>query len=81
MVSILLKPERLAQLEEYARRRGQDPAAALDELLYEYLDSEEQDYKYAVTGIRQGYADLQAARTQSAEEVFEGLREKYGLPL
>src|ERR1019366_8705871 len=30
MDMIPLKPERKAQLEEYAKRRGQDPAAALD---------------------------------------------------
>ena len=65
MVSILLKPERMAQLKEYARRRGQDPAAALDELLAEYLDAEEQDYQYAVTGIRRGFADLQVGGAQS----------------
>jgi hypothetical protein len=28
-----LKPERKAQLEEYAKRRGQDPVLALDEAL------------------------------------------------
>jgi predicted transcriptional regulator len=69
MVPVLLKPERMAQLEEYAHRRGQAPAAALDELLAEYLDCEQQDYQQAVTGIRQGYADLQAGRTKPAEEV------------
>jgi hypothetical protein len=31
-----LKPERKAQLEEYAKRRGQDPAAALDDALATY---------------------------------------------
>lgn len=30
---IPLSPERKAQLEEYAQRRGQDPAVALDEAL------------------------------------------------
>jgi predicted transcriptional regulator len=80
MGPILLKPERLAQLEEYAHRRGQDPAVALDDVLAEYLDWEQQDYQQAVEGIREGYADLQAGRTQSAEEVFEGLRVKHGLP-
>ena len=31
MDMIPLKPERKAQLDEYAKRRGQDPVAALDE--------------------------------------------------
>lgn len=31
METITLKPERKAQLEDYAQRHGQDPAVALDE--------------------------------------------------
>jgi len=69
----------MAQLEDYAHRRGQDPAAALDDVLAEYLDWE-QDYRQAVAGIRKGYADLEAGRTQLAEEAFEELRGKHGLP-
>jgi len=80
MATVPLKPERMAQLEEYANRRGQDPAAALDDVLAEYLDWERQDYEQAVEGIRQGYADMKAGRTQPAEAVFEALREKHGLP-
>jgi hypothetical protein len=38
MDMIPLKPERLAQLEEYAQRHGQDPAAALDDALATYLE-------------------------------------------
>jgi hypothetical protein len=33
MDMIPLKPERKTRLEEYAKRRGQDPAAALDDAL------------------------------------------------
>ena len=36
------KPERKAQLEEYAQRRGQEPAAALDDALAAYLEWERQ---------------------------------------
>ncbi len=43
MDMIPLKPERKAQLEEYAKRRGQDPAAALDDALATYLEWERQD--------------------------------------
>jgi len=38
MDTIPLKPERRAELEEYAQRHGQDPASALDEALAAYLD-------------------------------------------
>ena len=35
-----VKPERKAQLEEYAQRRGKDAMAALDDVLATYLDWE-----------------------------------------
>ena len=75
-----LKPERKAQLDEYAMRHGQDPAVALDNVLAEALEWEQQDYREAVEGIRRGYADYQAGRTQPLAEVFQELREKHGLP-
>jgi len=70
----------MAQLAQYAQRRGQDAAAALDIALAEYLAWERGDFQEAVEGIREGYSDLKAGRTQSAEEMFEELREKHGLP-
>jgi predicted transcriptional regulator len=80
MEMIPLTPERKAQLDDYARRHGQDAATALDDALATYLDWERQDSLEAVEGIRQGYADFQAGRMQPAEEAFEGLRVKHGLP-
>jgi predicted transcriptional regulator len=80
MESVLLKPERKAQLDEYAQRHGQDLATALDDVLATYLEWEQQDYLEAVEGIREGYADFEAGRTQPADQVFEELREKHGLP-
>jgi len=77
---IPIKPERKAQPEAYALRRGQDTVAALDEALAEYLEWEHHDFEEAVDGIRQGYEDVKAGRTQSAEEAFEELRVKHGLP-
>jgi len=50
---IPIKPERKAQLEEYAQRRGQDTATALDDALAEYLEWERQDYQEAIEAIRQ----------------------------
>jgi len=77
---IPLSPERKAQLDEYAKRHGQDPAAALDNALAASLEWERQDYQEAVEGIRRGYEDLKAGRTQPADEVIEELRRKHGLP-
>ena len=80
METILLKPERKAELEEYARRRGQEPAAALDDALAAYLEWERQDFDEAVEGIRRGYEDVKAGRTRPAAEFFAEMRLKYGIP-
>ena len=81
MMEILpLKPERKAQLDEYAQRHGQDAAAALDEALGAYLEWERSDYQEAVQGIRRGYEDVKAGRTRPAEEFFKELRQKHGFP-
>jgi len=60
MEMIPLKPERKAQLDEYAKRHCQDPAAALDDVLAAYLEWERQDFEEAVEGIRQGHEDVKA---------------------
>lgn len=77
---IPISAERMAQLAEFAQRRGQDTAAALDTVLGEYLEWERRDFQEAVEGIREGYSDLKAGHTQSADEMFEEMREKHGLP-
>ena len=80
MDMIPLKPERKAQLEEYARRRGQDPATALDDALAAYLEWERQDFTDAVQGIRQGLEDVRAGRTRPAAEFLSDLRQKHDIP-
>lgn len=75
-----LTPERKAELDEYARRHGQDSTAALDEVLAGALAWERQDYREAVEGIRRGYADYKAGRVRPVEESLEDLRVKHGLP-
>jgi len=80
MDTISLKPERKTELEDYAQRHGQDTAAALDEVLAAALEWERQDYREAVEGIRNGYADYKAGRVRPVEESFEELREKHRLP-
>ena len=74
-MEVHLSPERQAQLNDYAHRHGQDPATAFDA-----LEWERQDYVEAVEGIRKGYADFQAGRVRPAEESFEQLGVKHGLP-
>jgi predicted transcriptional regulator len=74
-----LKPERKAELEEYARRRGQDPETALDEVLAMYLQWERQDFAQAVEGIRRGHEDIKAGRTRPASEVLSDLRRKHDI--
>ena len=79
MDMLSLKPERRVQLEEYARRHGQDPAAALDEALAAYLEWERQDFEDAVQGIRAGQEDVAAGRTRPAVEFLSAMRRKYGI--
>jgi predicted transcriptional regulator len=76
---IPLKPERQAQLEEYAHRRGQDPAVALDEALAAYLEWERQDFEEAVEGIRRGHEDVKAGRTGPAADFLSEMRRKHGI--
>lgn len=76
MKSISIKPERKAQLEEYARRRGQDAESALDVLLASYFERDRQDYSQAVEGIRRGLADVKAGRTRPAKQLMEELCQK-----
>lgn len=75
-----LKPERRAQLEEYASRLGTDAAEALDHVLAEYFAWEQQDFEASVEAIRRGYEDMEAGRTLPAEEFLEELRAKHGFP-
>jgi predicted transcriptional regulator len=76
---IPLKPERKAQLEEYAHRHGQDPAAALDEALAAYLEWERHDFEEATEGIRRGHQDVAAGRTRPAVDFVSDMRRKHGL--
>ena len=75
-----VKPERKAQLDNYAQRHGKDTASALDEVLEHYLEWEQQDYQESVEAIRKGYEDVKAGRTRPAAEFLEELRVKHGFP-
>ena len=80
MDMIPLKPERKAQLEEYAQRHGQDPATALDYALAAYLEWERQDFDSAVEGIRRGHEDVNKGRARPAADFLSEMRRKHGLP-
>src|SRR5215203_2225860 len=80
METLPVKPERLAQLEEFARRRGKSTADALDDVLADYLEWERQDYQEAVEGVRQGYEDVRAGRTRPASKFLDEFARKHGLP-
>jgi hypothetical protein len=71
---------RLAELEEFARRRGKSTADALDEVLAEYLEWERQDYQESLEAVRQGHEDVKPGRTVPADRVFDEFARKRGLP-
>ena len=80
MEMIPIKPERKAQLDDYALRHGQAPAEALDAVLAEVLEWEQQDFEQSVEAVRRGYEDMKAGRTKPTEEVHQALRRKHGFP-
>jgi len=80
MQTVPVNSERLAQLEEFARRRGKTTAEALDELLGDYLEWERQDYQEAVEAVRQGLDDVKAGRTKPADQFLDEFARKHGLP-
>ena len=55
MDAVSLTPERKAQLDDYAKRHGQDATSALDDLLAEALEWDQQEFEKSVTAIRRGY--------------------------
>jgi len=80
METLPVKPERLAQLQEYARRRGKSDADALDDALADHLEWERQDHQEAVEGVQRGLEDVEADRTVPADEFLDEFADKHGLP-
>jgi predicted transcriptional regulator len=77
-MNVPVSAERMAQLEDFARRRGKDTAQALDEALAEYLDWERRDYAETVEAVREGLADVIDGRTRPADAFLDELAEKHG---
>ena len=63
MATISISAERMAQLEEFAHRNGQDAPAALDAALADYLEWERSDYQESVEAIQQ---DRKSTRLNSS---------------
>ncbi len=80
LMDVPVSASRLAQLEDFARRRGKDTASALDEALADYLDWERRDYEEAVEGIQRGLDDVKAGRTEPADAFLDDFAQKHGLP-
>jgi predicted DNA-binding protein len=78
MEMLPITSERKAQLEDYARRRGQSAADALDEMIATHLEWEREDYEESIEAIREGNESVEAGRTRSAEMFLEELRMKHG---
>ena len=78
-MQVHLTEERQAQLTDYAQRHGQDPTAALDEVLADAFAWEKIDYEETLGAIRRGLEDVRANRTKPASQVFDELRAKHGL--
>jgi hypothetical protein len=80
MQTLPIKSERLAELEEFARRRGKSTADALDDVLAEYLEWERQDYQEALGAVRQGVEDVKVRRTKPADEFLDEFARQPGRP-
>jgi predicted transcriptional regulator len=80
MQTLPVESERLAQLEEFARRHGKSTADALDDVLADYLEWERQDYQEAVEAVRQGLEDVKAGGTKPADQFLDEFARKHGLP-
>jgi hypothetical protein len=80
METVPISPKRKAQLEEYARRRGQDTATAVDEVLGDAFEAEDQEHVETVACVVQAYESVKARRTQPVAEFLEEIRTKRGFP-
>lgn len=80
MDTLPVRPERLVQLEECARRRVMSTADPLDDVLAEYLEPDLLDHQDAVEGVRLGYQDVKAGRTKPAEPFLDEFARKHGPP-
>jgi predicted transcriptional regulator len=77
---VSLSPELKAQLDDYAHRHGQEPNAALNEVLAAALEWERRDYDETVAAVLEAYEDVKAGLSTPAGEFLEELRVKHGLP-
>ncbi len=80
MLTLPLKPETAALLEELAKLQGRDPAELAHAALDDWLEQEREDYEQARRGIERGQEDFRAGRSRPAREALADLRNKYAIP-
>jgi predicted DNA-binding protein len=77
--SVTLRPERIAELEEFARKQGRDAALIVDDALETYM-ADARDYDETVQAALEGYEDVKAGRVQPIADFFDDLRVEHGFP-
>lgn len=80
MPTVSITPERMAQLDDYARRQGWGSDDALDQVLNDYLAWEHDDFEATLVAVNEAWESVKAGRTSSSEASLEALRIKHGLP-
>ena len=79
MKTIPLKPERQAELEEFARRRGKTPAEALDEALAAYWNGKARTLRKPFEVSSRGMMNVEAGHTRPAAEFLANIRRKHDI--
>jgi predicted transcriptional regulator len=78
MESIQIQPDRKAQLEEFAKRRGKDLETVVDEALALYLEAEDDDDEEdSLAAVAADFQEATGNRTWSARDLLEDLRQRY----
>lgn len=80
MDTILIKPERKAELERLAAEYGQSPADLLDEAIASYLQWQIDTFDEDVAAVHEAMDDLKSGRSVSLEEFDQTMRLQYGIP-
>lgn len=70
ITSVTLTSERRAQLDDYAKRHGQDLQTALDDVLADYFAWERRYHDETVMALLEANEDVNAGRTKPAGEVY-----------
>jgi len=84
MSTLTLSPQRLAELEQFAREHGQTAEDVLDEAVSSYLDWQtsafETDEAQYAADLDEAFEDLKAERWVTLEAFDLEMRQKHGIP-